>query len=345
RGPRGAPPAEELMRRRLIAAGIFVVLIVLIFLGLRSCADSRKERALKDYNRDVTQIASDSVDTTTQFFEQLNEGGSVEDLQSRLNQLRLTSEEQVKSARNLDVPGDMKRAQLALEMALNLRTTAIGRIASLIDDAASDNGQTAENAIDGIAGQMEAMLASDVLYSQRVQANIADALSDADIGGQRIVGSRSLPDLGWLDKNQVADVLDAKRAEGGRGASSEPAPGTHGHGLTSVAVGQTTLNTEGTNRIPAGGNPTFNVEFQNQGENDEEDVTVKVTIKPSSGRSIVIQKKAAETKAGSPAEINIPLGQAPPIGTPVTITVEVARVPGEKLTDNNRSTYTAIFNR
>ncbi len=346
RGPGSAPPADELMRRRLIAAGILVLFVVLIFLGLRSCADSRKERALKDYNRDVTQVASDSVETVMKpFFELLNQGGSVEDLQSRINQLRLTSEEQVKTVKGLDVPGDMKRAQSALELTMNLRTTALGKIAALVDDAASDNGQTAEAAVDRIAGQMQALLASDVIYSQRVQANIAAALGDADIGGQRIVGSRSLPDIAWLNKNNVAEVLDAKRAGGGTGASSAPAAGTHGHGLTSVSVGQLTLNTEGTNNIPAGSNTTFNVKFQNQGENDEEGVTVRVTLKPQGGKAIVVPKKLNETKAGTPAEINIALGQAPPIGTPTTITVEVVKVPGEKLVENNKATYTAIFRR
>ncbi len=333
------------MRRRMIAAGILVLLVVLIFLGLRSCASSRTERALKDYNRDVTQVASDSVDTARQFFEQLNQGGSVEDLQSRINQLRQQSEQQVQSAKKLDVPGDMRRAQVGLEMALNFRTTAYGKVAALIDDASSDNGQTAEAAVDRITGQMQALLSSDVIYSQRVQANIIGALEDAEIGGQRIVESRVLPDISWLDKDNIAGVLDAKRAEGGQGESAEPAPGTHGHGLTSVSVGQTTLNTQGTNRLTVGSNPTFNVKFQNQGENDERDVTVKITLDPATGRTISVEKEVPETSAGSPAEVNIPLGGAAPAGTPVTIRVEVVRVPREQTVDNNRASYTALFTR
>jgi hypothetical protein len=346
RGPSRTPPSEELMRRRLIAAGILVVFVIVIFLGLKSCASSRKERAMKDYNRDVTQVATDSVQTVMKpFFELLNQGGSAGDLQSRINQLRLTSEEQVKTVRSFNPPGEMARAQTALELTMNLRTTALGKVAALVPNAASDNGQTAEAAVDRITGQMEALLASDVVYSQRVQANIISALEADGIGGQRIVDSRALPDIGWLDKDNIAAVLNAKRAGGGTGASSAPAPGTHGHGLTSVSVGNVTLNTQGTNHIPAGGNPTFNVKFQNQGENDEAGVTVRVTIKPQSGKAIVVPKKINQTKAGTPAEVNIPLGQAPPIGTPSTITVEVLKVPGEKLVDNNKATYTAIFER
>jgi hypothetical protein len=342
----GAPPSDELMRRRLVAAGILLVFVILVFFGLKSCASSRKDRALKDYNRDVTQIASDSVANVTRpFFELLNQGGSAGDLQSRISALRITSEDQQKAARGLDVPDEMQRAQTMLELTLNLRTTALAKIASLVPSALSDNGQTAESALDRIAGQMQQFLASDVIYSQRVQPFIKDALDDAGISGQRIAGSDSLPDIRWLQKDQIADVLDAKRAQGGTGSNPNPAPGSHGHGLTSVAVGQTALNTTGTNHIPAGGNPTFNVKFQNQGENNETDVTVRVTVKPSSGTAIVVPKKVNQTTAGEPVEVNIPLGQAPPIGVPTTITVEVLKVPGEKNTDNNKATYTAIFDR
>ena len=41
----------------------------------------------------------------------------------------------------------------------------------------------------------------------------------------------------------------------------------------------------------------------------------------------------------------MPLGTAPPIGTPVRVTVTVAKVPGEVKTDNNTQTYTVIFTR
>jgi hypothetical protein len=53
----------------------------------------------------------------------------------------------------------------------------------------------------------------------------------------------------------------------------------------------------------------------------------------------------AQTKAGSNAEATVPLQSTPPIGTPVTIEVEVARVPGEEKVDNNKQTYIAIFTR
>ena len=49
--------------------------------------------------------------------------------------------------------------------------------------------------------------------------------------------------------------------------------------------------------------------------------------------------------AGADATASIPLGQSPPIGTPVTIKVQVAPVPGEGGPDNNSAEYPAIFTR
>ena len=40
---------------------------------------------------------------------------------------------------------------------------------------------------------------------------------------------------------------------------------------------------------------------------------------------------------------NLALEDAPPVGTAVTIRVQIAPVPGEEKTDNNRSEYQAIF--
>jgi hypothetical protein len=42
---------------------------------------------------------------------------------------------------------------------------------------------------------------------------------------------------------------------------------------------------------------------------------------------------------------SIPLGQNPPTGQALPVTVEVEPVAGEKKTDNNKQTFSAIFTR
>ncbi|HWI09101.1 MAG TPA: hypothetical protein VNT54_16480 [Solirubrobacteraceae bacterium] len=64
-----------------------------------------------------------------------------------------------------------------------------------------------------------------------------------------------------------------------------------------------------------------------------------------SGDPISVQKVIDQTMAKTETTVAIPLGQAPPIGQPVTITAEVLPVPGEKNTDNNNASYPALFVR
>jgi hypothetical protein len=339
------------MVRRAVAGGIGLLVVILLVFGIKSCRDNARDNALKDYNRNVSTVAVDSTqEVSDPFFRLLNGGGSSGggDLQVQVNQLRLVAEEQVRRARSFDVPGQMKRAQNDLLLVLNLRSEGLQKIADRLPSAqvqGNDNRQTAESAVQQIAGQMQAFLASDVVYSQRVVPYIDEALRDAGVGGQRISQSRFLPDIGWLDVDNVAGALGANRAAGGKGSSATPAPGLHGHGLLSVSIGSLTLQPGGpVNRPPASSNPTFLVKFQNQGDNDEQNVVVRLQVK-GAGKTITQRKTINQTKSKQPAQVSIPLGQAAPVGQPVTISVVIEKVPGEENTDNNKSSYTALFTR
>jgi len=323
-----------------------VLILVLIVLGVRGCVSSRRETALKDYNRDVTSVIQDSDQQVSRpFFELMSNGGREgQDLQVQVNQLRLAADEDVKRAEGFDVPGAMRAAHDNLLLVLNLRAGALRRIADQLPSALG-RGQAAENAIEKIAGQNQAFLASDVIHSQRVAPLIAEALDDEQIGGQKISGSEFLPDLGWLSPSVVASNLGKSGAASDEDGSGTVAPGLHGHGLATVTVGDNQLSpAPAVNRVPAGSGVTFAIAFQNQGENDEREVRVTVRVR-GAGQTINAGKTLDQTKAGSPAEVSIPLGRTPPVGQATTVDVAIRAVPGEKKTDNNRQSYTVIFTR
>jgi hypothetical protein len=192
---------------------------------------------------------------------------------------------------------------------------------------------------------MQQFLASDVLYDTRVLPFIQQALADKQIGGQAQQDSQFLPNLSWLDPTTVGTRLGSQTSGSDSSNTGTPAPGLHGHGLVATSVGAVTLQPGQTNRIPAGSNVAFTVKFANQGENDEHDVDVTVRIAGSGVKAISGRRRVAQTKKGTETTVTIPLTQSPPIGAPVTITVNVAKVPGEQKTDNNRSSYPAIFTR
>ena len=75
--PRGtsAPPDSQtmLVRRLLLFGGIALLLVLLLFI-IDGCRDSARDSALKDYNRDVASIGSDSESQVGRPFFQLLSG-------------------------------------------------------------------------------------------------------------------------------------------------------------------------------------------------------------------------------------------------------------------------------
>jgi hypothetical protein len=339
-----APDQNTVLMRRAIAIGITVLVLILLILLLRSCASSRKESALKDYNRDVSSIVKESDQQVgAPFFQLLGQASSdsPQDLQTNISGYRVQAEAQLKQAKSLSVPSEMKGAQQSLLMALQFRRDGLAAIAEKIRTALGDEGEAANTAIEQIAGQMQTFLASDVLYQARVAPLIKHALDDQEIGGQKIASSRFLPGVEWLSEKTVAAELD-QQLTGGTRKTGEIAPGLHGTGIESVTVGDTKLQPDAPNRLPASADTAFVVRFTNQGENDEFDVKVSLSVE-GGDKPIKVSRTVDTVAKGQTAEATLALGQKPPTGAAVTVKVTVAKVPGEQKTDNNTASYDVLF--
>jgi hypothetical protein len=71
---------------------------------------------------------------------------------------------------------------------------------------------------------------------------------------------------------------------------------------------------------------------------------VQVVLRIEGGpEPIRVVRTVDSVPQGTQAEAALALDQAPPVDTPVTISVEVRPVPGEEKTDNNSSQYDAVF--
>jgi hypothetical protein len=348
RSSAGGPPDRQTARlRQAVGLGALLVLAFVIVLGFKGCLDSRKDNALKDYNRNVTAVINDSDQSVGKpFFQRMAAGSrNSSGLGVQINQLRLAAEDDVKRAKAFAVPGDMAAAQRNLELVLNLRAEGLTKIADEIP-AALGRGQSSETAIARIAGEMQTFLASDVVHAERVAPLIRDALDSNDVKGQQIAGSRFMTDISWLAPATVAARLGRSAGGTATGSSGTVAPGLHGHGLVGTSIGAVALNPEApgvTNRVPWSANPTITVKFANQGDNDESNVKVSISAKATGAKAITATKTIGQTKSKTDSTVNIPLGAAPPAGSPTTLSVLIAKVPGEKKTDNNRSSYTVIF--
>lgn len=343
----GSDP-QQLLVRRLVAAGVGLVVILLLVFGVKGCLDSRKEQALKDYNRDVASLIGEADSNTDEFFNAVTTTGtSPVEVQSQISQFRQRAKSQANQAQGFSVPDEMRPAQRSLLLSLGLLEETMGKVAEKILSALSKDSATAEPAVVSITAEMQAFLAADVLYKRRTVALVKQVLDDNQIGGQTIQTSEFLPNLGWLEAPTVARRIraDAARGAGASTSSTEAAPGTHGHGLLGVSVGDVTLTPGGSSRVPASSNVTFSAKVANQGENPETDVVVTVTITPSGGgKAVTARATIDQTAAGSEATVQIPLTQSPPIGS-ASVKVGVRKVNGEENTDNNSQEFVVIFER
>ena len=334
------------MVRRVAALAVGVLVLVLLVLLVNGCLNSRQEQALKDYNRDVSTVIRDADANADAFYDTLSTGGEAStDVQSEINQLRFRAQALTRQAEGIDVPGDMRPAHRNVLLSLSLLQEAMGKVAEKLPAALSSDSATAVPAVRSIAGEIQAFDAANVIYNRRGAALIKQVLDDNEIGGQTIQNASFVQNYGWLQPSTVARRINSQAGRGaGDAGTTEPAPGLHGHGLLGVSVGDLTLTAGQANRIPAASNVTFAVKVANQGDNAETDVRVRLRIR-GAGDPISVQKVIDQTMAKTETTVSIPLGQAPPIGQAVTLTVEVLAVGGEKNTTNNTASYPALFVR
>jgi hypothetical protein len=328
-----------------MAVGAGILVLVLLVLGVRGCLNARKERQFKDYVSDVGALVQESNQQSDDLFGLLREPSrqSAVDLQNAVNGLRVQAEQLVDRANGTDHPDELNGAHRYLTDTLEFRRDGVRAIADQLPTALGDEGR--EEATDRIAAQMRNFDASDVIYTQRFFPRTQEQLEDQDLAGEvEVPNSQFLPDINWLRPSTVQDRIS--RVSGGGGGDEPAAPGLHGTGLGTVTVqpGGTQLQPGAATEIQVSGDLAFEVQITNQGENDERDVTVKITVR-GGGDPITVEERLDAIAQGETKTVTVPLADTPPTGRPATVNVEVEPVPGEEKTDNNRGRFPVVFTR
>jgi hypothetical protein len=330
------------MMRRRVAAGIAVVLLIVIVLIVNGCLKSQQMQALKDYNRNVSAIAAESDEQVSQpLFSTLTNAASKSALsvEVQVDQLRIAAQKLVSRAQGLSVPGDMAAAQRYLLLTLDFRLEGVTKVAGLLPSAL---GGQAKQASTLIAGDMEIFLASDVVYSQRAAPLIQQTLAANGIHGLTTASTHFLPNIGWLDPATVQARITGQAPSSSQ--SGQTPTGHHGSALKGVSVGSNTLEPEpALNHITGGGSPTFTVQVEDAGEFPETSVTVGVTV-TAGGKQIKASHVIEKTEPGKTVSVDIPVAGVP-LGVASKIEVHIEPVPGETNHEGTKNTYLAIFEK
>jgi hypothetical protein len=337
------PPTEQqsIQVRRAIAAVAIIIVLILIILGVHSCQISSRNSSLKDYNNSVNSLIQQSDETGTQLFSQLSGGGGASNVTTLQTQIDMTHEKAVTEladAKSISVPSEVSGAQQTLLLALQMRVDGIANIAGDIQQAL--NASTSRDAVSKIASEMARFYASDVIYIDYTEHQIASALNSA-LGannGETYPGGQFLPNLGWLTPTYVASKIGA----------SLPAPPNAkcvsgqlvGQALNSVSVAGQALQTGSTNTIAASPAPTFTLNVTNGGQTTLTGVQLKVSV---NGTSVKGTGTIASTSAGQTTTGTVTLSSTPPTGETLTVNATVVPVHCETNTANNTLSFPVTF--
>jgi ubiquinone biosynthesis protein UbiJ len=339
RGRRSRTPGgpRPFLARRLIALGVGVVLLILVLLGIRGCLDARKERSFENYASDLSSIVTQANQLAASLFETLRtppDKNGAADLEAEVAAARGALEGLLQRVENLDTPDELAEGESEMVSAFKLRRDALAGMSDQLPAALGRSDRYEPLA--AIAGDMRALLASDVLY-ERARAEIQQVLEDEGIAAT-VEESIFLPEPvdQWIDVNTLAVTLAPFAAD------ASATSGVHGLALLSSRLDNTTLSTDAENTVNLNGLPQLEVEVQNGGDSDEVDVSVSYTLSGASGATQGVTT-ISRIGAGQTQSATIAFAEEPPTGTPLTLEISVLPVPGETLFENNTLTYTVTF--
>ncbi|MGK2932022.1 MAG: CARDB domain-containing protein [Solirubrobacterales bacterium] len=333
-GGSGSGPRQQLMARRAAALGVGIVVLILLVLGAKGCLDARKNRSLEDYAGNVTQIVDETNALSGGFYGRLEDPQDlgIPDFVSEIESDRSAMDGFLSRVEKLNTPGDMESAQSTLLLVYQLRASAMNKIAERMPTALGDEGK--EKAIKTIAGQMEVLSAADVLYNQVTRHQVDNTIANNGASSPEVPRSTFVPDSSWVDPATIEDALG-----GVSGASSGEADDDliHGTELTSAAIGGITLDSSVSNTIPAGTGSAVDVSVTNQGEGEETDVQVSISVDGGAAITSSIDTLAVgETGVATVQLTPEPQGE-------VTLDIEVEPLPGEEVEENNSLSFTVNF--
>ena len=331
-GGSGGGAKQQLMARRALALGVGLVVLILLVVGAKGCLDARKNRSLEDYSSSVTQVVDETNALSESFFGRLDDPQDlgVPDFVSEIESDRSAMDGFLSRVEKLDTPGDMQAGQDTLILVYQLRAGALNTIAERMPTATGNEGK--EQAVRVIAGQLEVLAASDVLYNRVTRHEIDNTIENNGASSPELPRSTFVTDVArWVNPDEVTDALNQVTGD----TSGTTTGGPRGTGLDSVSIGGIPLASGSI--IAAGTDATVVATVTNQGESDESDIEVSVSVDGGDPITGSIDALAP----GETGDASIPLVPAP-TGS-VTLDVVVAGVDGEAILENNEASFDVTF--
>ncbi|HVM16936.1 MAG TPA: hypothetical protein VM290_05105 [Gaiellaceae bacterium] len=336
RGPAGLTPVLRIAG----AVAIGIVFVVAMTAWIQGCRSDAKRDTYRQYMEALSAIASDSEQVGEELNAALTTPGiQLPELRQKLGNLAQQQEQDVVRARELTPPGRLRiQHQQAVE-ALQFRVSGLRRVQDALQQTAATTNPGEAGAL--LAEQMRRLVASDVIWEDQFMEPAIEVLRAEQIGGVEVPDSNFLPNPELASERTWVTVWERLQ-----GAATGDAPaGLHGNALVSVRAlpANQVLTADEPNTVTASPDLAFEATVENSGESQE--VRVRVTLElDQSPRPIQREQVIDLINPGERKTVVFrDLGQIVQFQQEMTMTVEVAPVPGEARLENNSATYTVTF--
>jgi hypothetical protein len=343
-GPQGprrpVRPAGFIPMLRLAGLiSLLIILVVVLVFTVKSCASDNKHDLYAGYVEEANGIADRSRQIGTSLNQTLTATGIKEtELESRIEGLAAQASQEANQAKSVDAPGALRTEHAHLIEIMELRASALRRLADAFRETATARNATTSGRL--LAEQIRLLVASDVNWDFYFREPTVNELKRQGVSGVNVPSSILIanPDLASTQAMSTVWTRVHGAATGGNPG------GNHGSALVSVTAlpDDKQLDPNAENTITASTDLAFRVVVQDSGDFQEFNVQVTLTIQKSPN-SIVKRRTIPLINAGEQKTLTFTNLGPPPFGVPTTVKVDVQPVPGEKTTSNNSAEYRVIF--
>lgn len=335
--------------RILIAAAVALVFIFVLGLIITSVMGARKNGAYQEYFSSVDKIVSRSDAQGEELQTLLTEpsGSDRARIIARIDTLASRADALVKDARAIEAPREMAPVHEWFVTTLEYRANGLDGLQKSLTSALGDGSPKA--AAPDVAAAVQRLLASDIVYGDSYATTAREVLAAEGVDGAKVPDSTFLKLAEWASPAAIQLVLERLDAAGStaakKGDSKVTVKGTQGTQLTGVSLSPSgqTLSTTSVTEVEGSDDLAVEVTVQNGGEAQQTRIPVTITLRGDNTEPKEYKGEIESVDPGENATARIPISDVPTFGDLLQMTVSVAPVVGEKITDNNAGTYQVMF--
>jgi len=338
RQKKGLP--KPLLRLLLVLAAIIIVVVVIVFTA-RSAIRSGEAADYQKYMTAVADILERSDVIGAALTELLTSPGDTNrtEIQARLDAFVAESEKLQVEAQGLEAPKDLvdQGIHQFFLLVMNFRQTGTAELKLALMNALEV--EDTEVPSEQIAHALRYLTNSDFLYKEVFVPKTTSLLAEKQLTGVSVPSTSFISDPDLASSTEVLDVLARLKSTGNLQA-------VHGVALDRVVAmpDDKEITAGGTFNLTLTDRLTFVVTVENQGNMDEKNVPVVVTLLASgSAEPQKVSTEIPQIKAKAKVTVEVKGLNPSAYGEVTVLHVEAGPVPDEKYRDNNWLEADVIF--